>query len=59
VQSPCIGICKIDPHHSWCQGCLRTLAEITAWSQMSSAQKLNLLMVIQTRQAQGKPANTD
>jgi len=39
VPSPCVNICKIDPHTSVCHGCRRTLDEIAAWSRMSDADK--------------------
>ena len=39
VPSPCVNICRIDPHTSACHGCRRTLDEIAAWSRMSDADK--------------------
>ncbi len=39
VPSPCISVCKMDAHSGWCEGCLRTLDEIAAWSVMDDAQK--------------------
>ncbi len=29
--SPCIGICRINPHSRLCEGCRRTLTEIAEW----------------------------
>ena len=34
VLSPCQSVCRMEPDTGWCQGCLRTLDEITAWSRM-------------------------
>jgi len=34
VPSPCVNICRIDPHTSACHGCRRTLDEIAAWSSL-------------------------
>ena len=31
LPSPCISVCRMDAHHPWCQGCLRTLDELQAW----------------------------
>ena len=31
VESPCNQICVIDPGSGYCQGCRRTIDEITAW----------------------------
>ncbi len=39
VPSPCISVCKMDARSGWCEGCLRTLDEIAAWSVMDDAQK--------------------
>jgi predicted Fe-S protein YdhL (DUF1289 family) len=39
VPSPCVNICRIDPHTDTCHGCRRTLDEIAAWSRMSDADK--------------------
>jgi predicted Fe-S protein YdhL (DUF1289 family) len=33
VPSPCIGVCRMAPEGTHCEGCFRTLAEIGAWSQ--------------------------
>jgi predicted Fe-S protein YdhL (DUF1289 family) len=39
VASPCIGVCTMDAASGWCAGCLRTLDEIAAWSQLPEAAK--------------------
>jgi predicted Fe-S protein YdhL (DUF1289 family) len=39
VLSPCINVCRMDPATGWCEGCYRTIEEITAWSRMSDADK--------------------
>lgn len=33
VPSPCISICRISADTGWCEGCFRTLGEISAWSR--------------------------
>jgi predicted Fe-S protein YdhL (DUF1289 family) len=40
VPSPCINVCRMNPASGWCEGCLRTLDEIAAWSTMSEKDKL-------------------
>ena len=35
LLSPCIGVCVMDPPSGYCSGCLRSLAEIAAWSGAS------------------------
>jgi len=37
IQSPCIKICVIHPASRLCTGCLRSIDEIGAWSQMGPA----------------------
>lgn len=39
VPSPCISVCRMDAATGWCEGCLRTLDEIGAWSGLSSEGK--------------------
>lgn len=39
VPSPCISVCRMDERSGWCEGCLRTLDEIAAWSTMSDDDK--------------------
>lgn len=34
VPSPCINVCRMDAASGWCEGCLRTLDEIAAWSAL-------------------------
>jgi predicted Fe-S protein YdhL (DUF1289 family) len=39
VPSPCISVCRMDAAGRLCEGCLRTLDEIAAWSTLSTAEK--------------------
>lgn len=39
LESPCVGICVIEPRSGYCEGCLRTLAEIASWSTCSPAER--------------------
>ena len=39
VASPCNSVCTMDPRTGWCQGCLRSIDEIAAWSVMSDDEK--------------------
>lgn len=39
VPSPCIGVCRMDPHTGLCEGCLRTIEEIAHWSSGSETWK--------------------
>ncbi|MFM9828261.1 MAG: DUF1289 domain-containing protein [Sphingomonas sp.] len=31
VDSPCINLCSLDPQTGFCEGCGRTIAEISGW----------------------------
>lgn len=39
VPSPCIDVCRMNPASGLCEGCLRTIDEIAAWSQMRDDDK--------------------
>ena len=61
VQSPCNSICRIDAASGWCEGCMRTLAEVTAWATLDEAAKRAVWVQIGRRRvlwrhAQTKPA---
>lgn len=49
VQSPCISICRMHEASGWCEGCLRTLDEIAAWSVLSDADKQAVLVELSRR----------
>jgi len=52
VASPCNNVCRMNPETELCEGCLRTLAEIAAWSGMSAEEKLAVLARLPGRRAQ-------
>ncbi|MEN3749016.1 DUF1289 domain-containing protein [Sphingomonas sp. HF-S3] len=37
--SPCINICRIDRPTGWCEGCGRTIREISRWSGTDAADR--------------------
>jgi uncharacterized protein len=49
VASPCNKVCRIDPRTGWCEGCLRTLTEIGAWSQLDDDDKRLVLTQLDVR----------
>jgi uncharacterized protein len=49
VASPCNKVCRIDPRTGWCEGCLRTLTEIGAWSQLDDDDKRSVLTQLDAR----------
>ena len=47
--SPCIGVCTLDPKTQVCGGCLRTMDEITAWTEYSSQEKREIRAKLEKR----------
>jgi predicted Fe-S protein YdhL (DUF1289 family) len=52
VASPCISICRMDAATGWCEGCLRTLDEIAAWSSLGDEAKRAVLARLPARRVQ-------
>ncbi|MBP7667871.1 MAG: DUF1289 domain-containing protein, partial [Burkholderiaceae bacterium] len=40
AASPCINICRMHASTGWCEGCLRTIDEITTWGRLDDAGRL-------------------
>ncbi len=51
VASPCISVCRMDARTGWCEGCLRTLDEIAAWSTMDDEEKRVVWRLLPQRRA--------
>jgi len=51
VLSPCIDVCRMNPATGFCDGCLRTLDEIAAWSGYSADEKRAVIARLAVRQA--------
>jgi predicted Fe-S protein YdhL (DUF1289 family) len=51
IRSPCISVCRLTDDDRWCEGCLRTLAEIAAWGTMTDAARRDVLARIEARRA--------
>ena len=49
VPSPCVSVCRMDPRTQLCEGCLRTLDEIAAWSRMGDDGKRQVWETIANR----------
>jgi predicted Fe-S protein YdhL (DUF1289 family) len=49
IASPCISICRIQADSGLCEGCFRTIPEITAWSRADEADKRQIWRVIAQR----------
>jgi uncharacterized protein len=59
IPSPCIDVCRMEERSGWCEGCLRTIDEIAAWSTMSEGAKRSVWKLLgprrKQRAAQGVP----
>lgn len=49
IVSPCINICRMSPASGYCEGCFRTIPEITEWSRASDARKTAILAEVAAR----------
>jgi len=52
IESPCIKICVIEPKSRLCTGCLRSIDEIGAWSQMSPQARAHIMAELPSRARQ-------
>lgn len=50
IESPCIRNCCLNDDDI-CVGCYRSLAEITCWSQVDNAVKVDILVAADARRA--------
>ncbi|MEZ7910251.1 MAG: DUF1289 domain-containing protein [Propionivibrio sp.] len=49
IVSPCVNQCRLDAGLTYCLGCLRTRAEIAAWSTASDAERRAILAALAGR----------
>jgi hypothetical protein len=49
VASPCINVCRIEAATGWCEGCRRTMAEISRWPHAPEAEKRAILARLKAR----------
>ena len=49
VPSPCVSVCRMDAATALCQGCLRTIDEIAAWSRLDDAGRREIWSRIERR----------
>lgn len=56
IQSPCTSVCRIDPASGYCEGCFRSIPEITDWSRADDARKREILAEVARRKTTAQPA---
>lgn len=54
-RSPCLGTCAVSLDGTSCASCLRTLAEVAAWSSMTGGERLAVLRSLPARRTQAGP----
>ncbi|MEL6571446.1 MAG: DUF1289 domain-containing protein [Pseudomonadota bacterium] len=52
IESPCVKICVIEPKSRLCTGCLRTIDEIGAWSQLMPEIRAEIMAELPSRKGQ-------
>lgn len=59
ILSPCIEVCRLNEHTGLCEGCWRSLDEISDWRSASEADRREILRRVALRRAQAgsKPAS--
>lgn len=50
IVSPCVGLCRIDTETQRCEGCWRTLGEITRWISFSDVERAAVMGKLSQRQ---------
>lgn len=55
TPSPCTNICKMDASSGLCQGCFRSLDEITAWSRLDDPARIHILADVARRRLAHAP----
>lgn len=56
--TPCISICVIDPETELCEGCGRTLDEISNWSRMTAEERRAVMTQLAARRKEHAVAAT-
>lgn len=51
VASPCTNVCRMNPATGYCDGCLRSIDEIVAWTRLDDAGKHAVLAQLPARRA--------
>ncbi|MGO4158362.1 DUF1289 domain-containing protein [Cupriavidus sp. YAF13] len=51
VPSPCRNVCRMDAASGYCEGCLRTIEEIAAWSGSDEAGRRRIWLLLPQRAA--------
>lgn len=56
METPCISVCKMNPATGMCEGCHRTIAEITSWAGLTPAERRRIMAELPGRKPKQKAA---
>jgi len=59
IPSPCRALCQMGPGRQTLPGCLRTIEEITLWSQLSDTERTTVLHNIDERRLDYDPSDAE
>jgi hypothetical protein len=51
IKSPCTSVCRMSPTSGFCEGCFRTIPEITEWSRADEGRRQAILAEVAARKA--------
>ena len=51
IASPCVKVCVMDAERRYCAGCLRTLAEIARWGEMTDTERTDVVAQLPARRS--------
>jgi len=49
METPCTGVCRINPQTLQCEGCLRTIDEISHWAMKSDEERSHIIRALKKR----------
>ena len=55
VPSPCISVCRVSARDGFCEGCFRTLGEVSGWARSSPTAKRLLWQTLLQRMDAKRP----
>ena len=58
VASPCVNICRMHAPTGWCDGCLRTIAEIATWGRLDDSARAAVLQHLPARRVHWQTLQT-
>lgn len=58
-ESPCVGVCIVNPRTGYCAGCFRTVAEISHWRSMDAGGREAVLAECARRRARVRTTSED